>query len=248
MRELLAVARRALGDKGAGYVIRSGIDVMFRSMKINVGYLYHTLFRLYMVFAFQGSSYIYFFSRYNTTWRNEWCVEIPIVLEILGKHQGREILEVGNVLSHYCPVTHDIVDKYEVLEGSINQDVAYLRTSKKYNLFLSISTMEDVGRDGNPCDRLKIQGESVKILRALGNLQGCLALGGMIVMTICVGYNSQLDRSLAEGKIVFCKQLCLKRISKNKWVGSDWVECREARYGTPYTVANALVILFISKR
>jgi hypothetical protein len=68
-----------------------------------------------------------------------------------------------------------------------------------------------------------------------------------MVITFPVGYNPQLDKSLAEGRIGFTRRLCLKRVSRNKWVESDWAECMEARYGTPYTAANALVILFISK-
>jgi len=248
MSELLARAKKAMREKGVGHVVRSGTDIVSHRARINSQYLYHRVLRSSRTYAFQGASYHYFIHRYNTTWRNERCVEIPIVWKMLEEHQGKEVLEVGNVLSHYYLVKHDIVDKYEVFDGVINQDVANFRTSKKYDLIVSISTMEHVGWDEDPRDQSKILGEPVKIPQAMENLLECLTPGGMIVMTIPVGYNPQLDRSLAEGRIGFTKRLCLKRVSKYTWVESDWAECRDARYGTPYTAANALIILFISKR
>jgi len=245
MRELLSRARRALKDKGVRYVVRFGA---FHPMKISAECLYHRVFRSFRVFTFQGSKYHYFFHKHNVTWSTERCVEIPIVWKALGEHQGREILEVGNVLSHYYPVKHDIVDKYEVFDGVINQDVVDFRPLKKYDLIVSISTMEHVGWDEDPRDKSKILGEPVKILRALDNLQDCLASGGMMIITFPVGQNPQLDKTLAEGRIAFAKRLCLKRVSRNKWVEADWADCQGASYGAPHMAGNALVILFIPKR
>ncbi len=247
MRELLSRVRKATREKGVGHVVRSGIDIVSHRVKLNSGYWCSRLLRSSRTFAFQGNSYHYFFHRHNTTWRNERCVEIPIVWKIVGEHQGKEILEVGNVLSHYYPVKHDIVDKYEIFDRVINQDVVDFRPSKKYDLIVSISTMEHVGWDEDPRDQSKILGEPVKILRALDNLQECLAPGGSIVITFPAGYNPQLDKSLADGRIKFTKRLCMRRVSKNKWVEADWKACRDARYEMPYTAANALVVLFISK-
>ena len=245
MKELLSRTRRALKEKGVRYVVCYGV---FHSMRISAECFYHRVFRSSRVFTFQGSSYFYFFNRYNTTWRNERCVEIPIVCKVLGENQGREILEVGNVLSHYYPVKHDIVDKYEVFDGVINQDVVDFRPSKRYDLIVSISTMEHIGWDEDPRDQSKMPEEPVKILRAFDNLQDCLASGGMMVVTFSVGQNPHLDKTLAEGRLAFAKRLCLKRISRNKWVEADWADCQGASYGAPYMAGNALVILFISKR
>jgi hypothetical protein len=248
MSDLLSRAKKALREKGVGHVVRSGVDIVSHKVRINSQYMYHKVLRSSRTFEFQGIRYHYFIHRHNTTWRNERCVEIPIVRKIVQEHQGKRILEVGNVLSHYNPVKHDIVDKYEVSSGVINQDVVDYRPSMRYDLIVSISTMEHVGWDEDPRDRLMILGEPVKILRALENLQECLAPGGTMVITIPVGYNPQLDKSLAEGRIDFIKRLCLKRISKNKWVESEWADCKDAKCGTPYTAANSLVILFISKK
>src|SRR5579872_7186960 len=74
-------------------------------------------------FEFRGKTYLYFWHRYNATWRNERAVEIPIAREFIAQSRGGNVLEVGNVLSHYGPVQHDVLDKYEKAEGVINEDV-----------------------------------------------------------------------------------------------------------------------------
>lgn len=66
------------------------------------------------------------------------------------------MLEVGNVLSHYFPIHHDIVDKYEVCPGVINQDIADFLPQEKYDLILSISTVEHVGWDEQPQEPTKL--------------------------------------------------------------------------------------------
>jgi hypothetical protein len=65
-------------------------------------------------FVFNGRTYPYLYHVCNKTWKNERGVEIPIFREMLLHHQNARILEVGNVLSHYFPVHHDVVDKHEV--------------------------------------------------------------------------------------------------------------------------------------
>jgi len=81
-------------------------------LRVTVSYLFYKLFRSSRTFTFNGKEYKYFIHTYNPTWRKERSVEIPIIKEIVRKFKGKEILEVGNVLSHYYPVNHDILDKY----------------------------------------------------------------------------------------------------------------------------------------
>ena len=64
-------------------------------------------------FSMNGQEYPYFVHPYNRTWANERAVEIPVVRSFLEESQGKRVLEVGNVLSHYGPVTHQVLDKYE---------------------------------------------------------------------------------------------------------------------------------------
>ena len=71
-------------------------------------------------FAWQGRQVGYFHHRYHYTWLNERAVETALALEVLREHAGRDILEIGNVLSHYLPVEHLVVDKYERKISFIN--------------------------------------------------------------------------------------------------------------------------------
>ena len=92
-------------------------------------------------FMFQGEKLNYFYYPYNATWRNERIIEIPIIWKSARNFKGK-ILEVGNVLSYYFPVNHDILDKYEKAKGVINKDILDLDEDNKYDLIVSISTLE----------------------------------------------------------------------------------------------------------
>ncbi|MFN3681735.1 MAG: hypothetical protein ACK4VP_06815 [Nitrospira sp.] len=187
------------------------------------------------VFRFDGKEYEYFYHPYNKTWKNERGIEIPIFQEILLSHHGKRILEVGNVLSHYFPVQHDVVDKYEVSSGVINQDIIEFVPHEKYDLIVSISTLEHVGWDEQPQD-------PPKLLRAIEHVRStCLAPGGMLVASLPVGYNRYFDDLLDGGSSPFTTHHFLKRISKrNYWVEANWEEVRGASYGR--FVAHAICI------
>ncbi|MCP9447306.1 MAG: class I SAM-dependent methyltransferase [Nitrospira sp.] len=187
------------------------------------------------IFRFNGKEYEYFYHPYNKTWKNERGIEIPIFREILLSHHGKRILEVGNVLSHYFPVRHDVVDKYEVSSGVINQDIIEFVPREKYDLIVSISTLEHVGWDEQPQ-------APPKLLRAIEHVRStCLAPGGMLVASLPVGYNRYFDDLLDGGSSPFTTHHFLKRISKrNYWVEANWEEVRGASYGR--FVAHAICI------
>lgn len=186
-------------------------------------------------FVFDGRAYPYLYHFCNKTWKNERGIEIPIFREMLLRDQAARILEVGNVLSHYFPIHHDVVDKYEVAPGVINKDIVEFTPTEQYDLILSISTLEHVGWDEEPR-------EPAKMLHAIEHLRDCcLAPGGLIVASLPVGYNEFFDGLLQEGNTPFTKQHFLKRISKrNYWVESDWNDCKDVSYGR--FVAHAICI------
>jgi hypothetical protein len=186
-------------------------------------------------FRFGGKTYEYLYHMYNKTWKNERGVEIPIFRELLMQYQNKRILELGNVLAHYCPVRHDIVDKYEVAPGVISRDVVEFIPQQKYDLIISISTLEHVGWDEHPR-------QPGKLLRAIEHLkERCLAPDGTLMASLPLGYNTYFDGLIENGQSPFTLQHFLKRISKkNYWVESDWGSCRTAPYGR--SVANALYI------
>ena len=233
---LLARAKRAYKEEGIYSVISYQIIKLFAWL---MHYYYKILKQPSRTFTFKGKTYNYFCHRYSTTWRNERAVEVPIIWKIVtrSKSQGMHILEVGNVLSHYFSIQHDVLDKYEKAHGVINQDIVDFQPPKKYDIIVSISTLEHVGWDEEPRD-------PEKILRALENLKtNCLAAGGKIVVTLPLGYNTEMDRLHRGGKIRFTKQCYLKRVfGDNKWIEVDWDDVKEAKYNNPFPAANGLVI------
>jgi cyclopropane fatty-acyl-phospholipid synthase-like methyltransferase len=129
-------------------------------------------------------------------------------MEMVKKYQGKNILEIRNVLSHHFKFEHDILDKYEIAKGVTNEDVVDFKSEKKYDLVVSISTLEHVGWDEKPRDDLKIP-------RAIENLKTLItSRGGTMIITLPLGYNSALDQQLKDGIIRFSKQYNLLRISK----------------------------------
>lgn len=185
-------------------------------------------------FIFRGQHYRYFVHPYNMTWMHERAVEIPIVWDVVQKCRGQSILEVGNVLSHYFPVTHDVVDRYEFAPGVINEDVVNFAPPEGYNLIIRISTLEHVGWDEDPRD-------DTKVLKAIENLKSCMTQQGRFLVTLPIGYNPVLDRFL-HAEIRFEKVAYLRRLGELEWVEADWEDVRNVRYGCPLPFANAIVI------
>ena len=146
------------------------------------------------------------------------------------------ILEIGNVLSHHIQFEHDVLDRYEIAKGVMNEDVVDFESEKKYDLIVSISTLEHVGGT-------RIHVTVLKILRAIENLKTLLSKGGIIVITVPLGYNEYLDKLLNEGLIRFTEQYQLIRISLgNEWTEASWSEVQHAKYNSTFPFANALVI------
>jgi len=187
-------------------------------------------------FTARGVVYQYFYHAYNQTYCNERAVEIPIVWSIVQRVPPERVLEVGNVLSHYFPTRHDVVDKYERVPRVQNVDVVDFRPTQPYDLIVSISTLEHVGFNEQPL-------EPEKPWRAIRHLQSCLSPQGRLVITIPVGFNPHLDRMLQEGRIPLDDPLYLRRISSdNRWREATWEDIRGARYGDPYRNGNGLVV------
>lgn len=182
-------------------------------------------------FLVHGKAYRYYDSK--LTWYNERSVEIPFILEEVKMNEHKNILEIGNVLSHHIYFKHDIIDKYEIAYGVTNSDVADFKSDKKYELIVSISTLEHVGWDEKIRDDLKV-------IRALENLKNH---GKRIVVTLPLGYNPSLDTLLRKGTITFSERRCLIRVSRgNSWKEVSWDDIQDVKYGEPLPFANGLLI------
>lgn len=85
-------------------------------------------------FEVGGETYPYLLHNYNLTWSNERGVEVPVAWRLVERSGGKRILEVGNVLSHYHDVRHDVVDKFERAPGVVNQDMVDFDPRTRYDL------------------------------------------------------------------------------------------------------------------
>jgi len=192
------------------------------------------------VFRFRGREYEYFYHAYNLAWRNERTVEIPIAMRML-EDCGGETLEVGNVLSHYVDIHHDVLDRYEITGGVINEDVTSYRPDKQYALILSISTLEHVGWDEYPRD-------VDKLARAVANLASLLAPEGKLVATMPVGQNPEADRLIQRGEIGFTELYALRRVSRNNdWEEADCESVKNLDYSNKSYRASAVIVGLMRK-
>jgi len=193
-------------------------------------------------FQFGARKYRYFVHPYNHTWANERAVEIPVVHDLVSQHDPGNVLEFGNVLSHYFfQPRHAVLDKYErsLAKRVVNQDIVAYQPEKDYDLIVSISTVEHVGWDERPR-------QPDKVLAVFPKLQQMLAPGGRAVITLPVGYNPFLDQCLREKQLTAAEMICMKRVSAtNEWAETDLDGACGHHYGRPFPSANAVIFLLL---
>jgi len=215
----------------------------------NVFRLYEILFCKYYslktsstTFTFKNKKYKYFIHSYNHTWRNERRVEVPIIWDIIKDKESIKILEVGNVLSHYFPIKHDVVDKYEKGASVINEDILTYKPKKKYDYIVSISTLEHVGWDEPKKDKMKI-------IQALNNLRSMLSRNGKIIFTVPLGYNPYMDNLIIHEKLNLNEQYFLKRVSRdNLWKELKLDKNNIDSFDKPYLNGNGIIVGIINNR
>jgi len=233
VRELTRLVRRFDEEyrrRGLGTAVSESVE----TLRGYATFPFHETNRRPEAFSAFGREFRYFRHPYNRAWRNERSVELALAFEFFAGWDGR-LLELGNVTSHYGASAHDVIDKYEIYPGVINEDIATF-TSEPYDAVLSISTLEHVGWDETPR-------EPNKILRAYENLQSLLRPGGRMLITCPIGHNSCLDALIFDCCLDLERFSFLKRVSRyNIWVEASKDEVRDARYGSPFPYANAIFV------
>jgi hypothetical protein len=169
---------------------------------------------------------------------NERIVELPIARAMMEGVQAQEILEVGNVLSHYdASASHTVIDKYEPTgrAGCFLCDVLGFHPERKYRLILSLSTLEHVGWDEIP---VELEKASLAIL----HLKSLLAPDGVLFLTIPLGYHPTLEDLFFENRVPDADAAFLLRTSSaNEWAEVEAKEARGVGFGTKYPFANGII-------
>ena len=239
LKILFVRSKKFILENGLNYFLQSGIVSMLNPQAFLLwleNYFefwtwFYTNFKTKRTFKFNTKKYHYFYHRNWVTWDNERTVEIPIVWEIVKEFRGKKILEVGNVLMNFFVFDRDIVDKYEIAPGVLNEDIVDYNPNIKYDIIITISTLEHIVWDERPK-------EPEKVFKALDNLKKLLKKNGKIIITIPIGWNSYLDNLIKEDKIPFTKKFFLKRVSKNnRWKEVTKDKMRNVIY--PYPIRSA---------
>lgn len=195
-------------------------------------------------FLFRERRYAYYRSR--KTRFNERAVELPIVKRQLDCCRG-SILEVGNVFhKHYSrsPPKWSVVDLYEKnYPHVINEDITKFETSERFDLVVSVSTLEHVGFD------YQEERDPTKCRRAIERIRALLAPGGRLLITCGFGYNRNWDRMVGSEEKLFDRLHCMVRASSqeaNQWVEAPLSEAIEKKYtrkrGASLQTATGLMI------
>jgi hypothetical protein len=188
-------------------------------------------------FPFKGEQLNYFYHAYNMTWASERGIEVPIARRYLEKSGGKVVLEVGNVLSHYGPIRHEVLDKFEKGPGVINEDIISFQPEKRYDLILSISTFEHIGFD----DETE-SSSAEKILEAIGACRRLLHEDGRLVITVPISYNPELNTLILQDSLGYAEGTFLKRTGHREWRECSKSEALTIDYKRPFPYANAILV------
>jgi len=161
-------------------------------------------------FELDGHRYLYLYNRHKFTWLTERAVEVPVAQALVDQHAPDRVLEIGNVLSHYRPQQHLVVDKYEHAPGVVNRDVLEVEGLGEFDLIIAVSTLEHVGWDESPRD-------PAKAARAVAALRSLLAPGGRLAITVPIGYNAAFDSALRSGEVPLDRAVALRRARGTRW-------------------------------
>jgi hypothetical protein len=185
-----------------------------------------------MKFHFKDKEYDYW-----ETENPDRRVEIPISLKFYNEFKDKRILEIGNVLVNHIPIKHDVVDKYDTSEHCIQKDIINYSSDKKYDLIISISTLEHIGYE--PPEKVDEQ----KIVYVIEHIKNnLLEEGGKFVFTIPLGFNKNLDEKLMKRKIKLDEQYFMKRVTFYRWVQDFDSDMTAGYYDNPFGCANKILI------
>lgn len=169
-------------------------------------------------------------------WRTERGIELAIGKRALMGRDASDVLEVGNVLPWAGHDDHLVVDKYEQGPRVVNEDIVNFRSDRKYELIISISTLEHVGWDEEPVD-------AAKAARALLNMPSMIADGGSMLVTIPVDFHPEFEDFFVSDDAPFdAVELLVKTSRTARWQRRPLQERGALRYGQPYCCGNGVLM------
>ena len=163
-----------------------------------------------------------------------------------------------------------VIDKYEVADGVENIDLMDIAPSQKYSAIISISTVEHIGQGSEPnqtygenlekCDR---EGP----LKAIAKIYDLLSDGGQALITVPFGkllergwfiqfdrdylnllsQKYQIPQSAIDPSFLKLVQTYHRPTHRSIWVQANPLELSNVEYNSPFSFANAIAVLEITK-
>ena len=165
------------------------------------------------------------------SWRNERCAEIGLGRHVLESRDPSRVIELGNVLPLAGFGGHTVIDKYERGDGVVNVDILDYVPPRRFDLAISISTLEHVGWDEDPRDPGK----------AAVALQRFAELADDLLVTVPVAYHPAFEDAFVEGPFDRV-ELLVKTARDARWAPRPLAERSRIRYSAPYANANGILV------
>jgi hypothetical protein len=165
------------------------------------------------------------------TWRNERCVEIALGRYAIAGRDRSRVIELGNVLPLAGLGGHTVIDKYERGDGVVNVDILDYVPTRRFDLAISISTLEHVGWDEDPRD----PGKAALALQRLAELADDL------LVTVPVAYHPAFEDAFVAGPFDRV-ELLVKTARDARWAPRPLAERRRIRFSVPYANANGILV------
>jgi len=179
-------------------------------------------------FTFRGVELEYLNHRYNHASRNMRSIEVPIVMRYLRQFDPRRVLEVGNVLRHYVsPCTWACVDANERAKGVYNRDVMTWEPKKRWDLLVSISTVEHIGHGRYQHITYKPYTQQ----EIFEKLLTFLSPNGSLAVTFPLNYNHELDTAIMDGSLPVNTHFARRLNADNEWEETDMDTAFSIPYG-----------------
>jgi SAM-dependent methyltransferase len=133
-------------------------------------------------------------------------------------------------------VDHSVIDLFEIAPGVLNVDIVDFKPTNRYDLILSISTLEHVGKD----DEVRPE----KAIIATEHLKSLLAPGGRLIVSVPLGYNSYVDHMLP---VVFDYVYYMERHGQYYWRQLPLGLISDTSYDTAEGGAKAVAFAYYTK-
>lgn len=191
-------------------------------------------------FEYHEKKLTYCTSKYNHSDLNERTIEVPIIEYYIDLEPHAKVIELGAVLQHYRRVNFVVVDKFEKGNEILNVDIVDFKPKQKFDLLISISTLEHIGFDDDT--------DPDKIVKVVKHIRThVLSPTGKAVISFPLGYNPHLDQLIQSKRMkLFDRLEFMERYSHlNYWRMRLRPPVFPVTYNARYNNAQLLGIGFI---